>query len=512
MNVTANAEFANVRLEAYGLASPGFLEANPSPVREYIETVAADVENRQSIPPDGSVIYAIDQSRSAEHPSQTQIRRDVQHLNLVTFPCHPVTLFGLTEPRGFVSLTDLQILDASTDSPPFQWGISSTDSRPGDPEENCMTVWADPKLRVRLTLGFGFREKRLILVNNSSDDPKGSGYVLRGLETIPSWVLRGAESMWYLDESRLAKFEMNGIANPRVRHVHAEGQASLDEARAALAAHDYAAYRRAAERGWALESRAYGELLNMANNMIQGVLFYLVLLIPFSYALERLFFASGTIRGRITGMLAVFVLSFAVLAVVHPAFRFTLTPLLVLLAFVILALGVVVMFLIVSKVDTMLRARKRAVLGHHEETLAVGNVAGRAIDLGIANIRRRPQRGALTAATIVLVTFTLLSFTSLVPEIGISRLRHPLGVPTYRGLLARDRNWAPLPQPLYDSLRRHFDTGPARKSGPSAAVAGRAWFFSDGTGLASNVDLARASPTRKPTARIPRRPRPRPTP
>ena len=127
-----------------------------------------------------------------------------------------------------------------------------------------------------------------------------------------------------------------------------------------------------------------------------------------------------------------------------------------------------------GKVDEMLRARKRAVLGHHEETLAVGNVAGRALDLGVANIRRRPQRGALTAATIVLVTFTLLSFTSLVPEIGISRLRHPLGVPTYRGLLARDRSWAPLPLPLYESLLRRFGRRQGEKSSDRGAVAGRA--------------------------------------
>ncbi len=481
-DITGNAQFQRVRLEAYGLAGDRFVSENPEAIREYA-SILRDGAGGSHRSLDGSVLYAVDQSRPGEYPFETEIRRRVQHLNLVVFPCRPVTLAGLTEPRGFISLTDLQILDASTDSPPFEWGISKAESFLGDPEENCMTVWADPNLRVRLTLGFGFQERRLILINNSPEDPRGTGYVLNELRTIPSWILEGAESMGYLDEWRLTRFEEEGINNPRVRKIHEEAAGYLREARAALDRLEYGRYRRAAEQGWALESRAYGELLRMANNMIRGVIFYLALLIPFSYCLERLLLASATIRGRITGMVVIFAGTFAILALVHPAFRFTLTPMLVLLSFVILVLGVTVGAMVLGKIDALLRERKHAVSGLHEDHLDVGSVTTRAVDLGIANIRRRPQRAFLTALTITLVTFTLLSFTSLVPELGISRLRHPEGVPLYRGLLVRDRNWAPLPNPLYDSLRRNF------AGNPQGAVAARAWFFSDYVGFGSNIDL-----------------------
>jgi hypothetical protein len=222
----------------------------------------------------------------------------------------------------------------------------------------------------------------------------------------------------------------------------------------------------------------------MTNNMIRGVLFYLALLIPFSYCLERLLVASGTIRGRIVGMVVIFGVSFAVLAAAHPAFRFTMTPLIVLLAFVILALAGGVSLLVVGKFDRMLQERKQAAVGLHEDVRNTGRVALYAIDLGIANIRRRPKRGFLTAATIVLVTFTLLSFTSLVPELNISKLPHLEGeASTYKGLLIRSRNWAPLPAPLYDSLRRTYGA-------EGSVVAGRAWFFSDRTGSLSQIDVA----------------------
>ena len=485
---TMNWQFMSVHFEAYGLATHRFAEQNPEAMEEFFKAVSRHRPDEASsgLVMDGSVIYGVDKARPDEFAFQVAMKKQVEHLNLVAFPCRPITLYGLTEPQGFISLTDVQLLDASTESPPFQWGNSYSDSWRGDPEENCISIWADPALRVRLTLGFGMQEKRLILINNSAEDPIGEGYVLSELESIPSWVLQGARNMRHLDAWRLARFEAQGITNPRVSAMHEEAGVYLERAQAALDRYDYSGYRMAAERGWALESKAYGELLAMANNMIRGVLFYLLLLLPFAYCLERLVLNSGTIRGRVIGMAGIFTASFLVLALIHPAFRFTLTPMLVLIAFIILALAVAVSILILGKFDGMLMERKHALTGLHEDTVAIGNVAARAVDLGIANIRRRPQRAFLTGATIVLVTFTLLSFTSIVPEVSITRLRHPEGKPEYVGLMTRDRAWGGLPTPLYESLRRSY----ADEMGARAQVVGRAWFFSDQAGNLSQIDLA----------------------
>ncbi len=484
---TMNHQFMNVYFEGYGLATQRFASENPEAMEEYFKVInrrrPADAPPAELVL-DGGVIYGVDKARPDEFAFQIAMQKQVEHLNLVAFPCRPITLYGLTEPQGFISLTDVQILDASTESPPFQWGNSYSDSWRGDPEENCISIWADPTLRVRLTLGFGLQEKRLILINNSAEDPVGTGYVLSDLESIPSWVLQGARNMWHLDAHRLGQFEAQGITNPRVTAMHNEAAQYLDKAEQALEDHDYSGYRLAAERGWALESKAYSELLAMANNMIRGVLFYLILLLPFAYCLERLVLNAGGIQGRIVGMAAIFAASFLILALIHPAFRFTLTPMLVLIAFVILALAVAVSVLIIGKFDGMLLERKHAMTGVHEDTVAISNVAARAVDLGIANIRRRPQRAFLTGATIVLVTFTLLSFTSIVPEVSISRLRHPEGEPVYIGLMTRDRAWNPMPTPLYESLKRAYDA--------RAVVAGRAWYFSDHAGNLSQIDLAPA--------------------
>lgn len=484
-------EFAHCALEAYGMATERFIQANERAMGEFIAVTRFNGGGAAQIERDGSLLYALDMARPGEYPWQAPISGAEQRRNLVCFPSRAITLFGLTDPRGYLPITDVQILNAATQSPPFQFGQSTADEPVWDTDETCCTVWADPLLRVRVTLGLGFREKRLVLLNNTLEDPIGKGFALNELARIPSMVLQGAGDMWRLDQSRFEKLERNGVNNPRVKETREEAAQHLDEARKALDACDYGSYRAASEKGWALENRAYTELLATTNNLVQGVLFYLALLLPFAYCMERLVFASGTIRRRIFWMVAIFGGSFAVLALIHPAFRFTMTPLIVLLAFIILALAATVGLLVAGRFDTVLREQKQAVSGVHEESANTGGIAVRAVDLGIANIRRRPQRGFLTALTIVLVTFTLLSFTSIVPVVSISKLSHREGHPAYKGLLARDRHWNQLPEPLYLSLKRGFAAdGEATASELHSAVAGRAWFFSDASGQLSQIDLA----------------------
>lgn len=499
---TANWQFSNCKMEVYGTADPEFLARNADAMHQYRQVVQPKEgmprmgepgTRAATLPADGAIVYAVDMARASDYPWTANTEKQEQHVNIVCFPCRTFSLLGLTDPRGYIPLTDVKVLNAATTSPPFQFGMSLADAPAEDEAENLVTVWTDPTLRILLTLGVGFQGKRLILINNTPEAPEGEGFVVDDLTTLPSMILQGAGDMWTLDEARIQKLERNGVNNPRLRALHAQSGELIATARTALASRDYRAYRLAAEQGWALESKAYGEALGMINNMIHGVLFYLALLLPLSYCLERLFIASETIKKRILWIGGLFAGSFLLLAVIHPAFRFTMTPLLVLLAFIIVTLVVTVSVLIVGKMDAVLQERKTATMGRHEDQQRRGGIAVRALDLGMSNIRRRPQRGFLTALSVVMVTFILLSFTSLVPVTSISRLTHPRGTSTYRGLLARDRAWNPLSDALEQSLRRNFESELAADTdGPAAtnaAVAARGWFFSDNTGLLSQIDL-----------------------
>jgi len=492
IRTTDSARNMNCVMEVYGTADKSFLSANPSAVNEYLDVIHGKGSTNASIVNDGSILYAIDMARAADFPWQIEAEKEEQHVNIATFPCRSITLTGLTDPRGYLPITDLQLLQASTKSQPFQFGKSSTDISWGDPTEAIATVWADPTLRIMVTLGMGFQGKRLLLINNTPENPGGNGFVIEEIKALPSMVLQGVHDMWTLNEVRINKLERNGVSNPRIKKLHSAAAKLASTAQSAFSSNDYKTYRIAAERGWSLEGKAYSEIIALINNMLHGVLFYLALLLPLSYCLERLLVASVTLKKRIIWMAGIFSFCFIALAIIHPAFRFTMSPLLVLLAFAILSLVVTVSVLIVSKVDSVLLEQKREASGHHEEQYRRAGVLVRAFDLGISNIRRRPQRGFLTGLSVVMVMFILLSFTSLVPVVSISRLTHPRGEPVYNGLLARDKSWNPLPDALYESLERSF-TGQGKDgktlSKKDSLIAARGWFFSDWSGRLSQIDL-----------------------
>ncbi len=98
-------------------------------------------------------------------------------------------------------------------------------------------------------------------------------------------------------------------------------------------------------------------------------------------------------------------------------------------------------------------------------------------------MRRRKERTLLTCMTLVLLTFTVLSFTSIVNTIRYNDVGAP-GVSAYNGILLRMPTWDPLQQPAYRLLNDEY--------GGRFAVAPRAWFFGTAAGQQSFLHLTRA--------------------
>jgi len=75
--------------------------------------------------------------------------------------------------------------------------------------------------------------------------------------------------------------------------------------------------RPAARRAAGLENRAYPDVKATANDTVKGIIFYFVLLLPFSVFCERLLFSFADIRKRIAGFAGIFVLIFSVLPLLY---------------------------------------------------------------------------------------------------------------------------------------------------------------------------------------------------
>ncbi len=104
-------------------------------------------------------------------------------------------------------------------------------------------------------------------------------------------------------------------------------------------------------QAWAYEARVYPQAQQTANDVVQGVIFYLFLLIPFAYFLERLLFGYSDLKRQLLAAFGIFILIFGLFSQIHPAFSIgTVNPLIILIAFVMLALSVIVSLLGVGQV------------------------------------------------------------------------------------------------------------------------------------------------------------------
>jgi hypothetical protein len=230
-----------------------------------------------------------------------------------------------------------------------------------------------------------------------------------------------------------------------------------------------------------LESRAYPDVKRTASDTVNGIVFYFVLLLPFAFFMERLLFGFADIRRQLAAFAGIFFLVFLLLHLVHPAFKLSSSPYIILLAFVILVMGTVVIGLILTKFKGEMQKIKRQEAGVFEADVGRLGATAAAVLLGISNLRKRPIRTGLTALTLILVSFTALSFTSISTTIQFYRL--PRGeVAAYDGALVRERNWRSLQPVVLDYVSSNF--------GAHALVAPRAWFLLPDAGGRSHIHFS----------------------
>jgi ABC-type lipoprotein release transport system permease subunit len=209
----------------------------------------------------------------------------------------------------------------------------------------------------------------------------------------------------------------------------------------------------------------------MARDVIRAAIFLLLLCVPFAFCMERLLIASPNIYKQIAGIFVLFAIMTLALWSFHPAFKISSSPLIIILAFSIIFMSLVVIFVIYSRFDTELK-RLRSGRGTAQTTsFARASVLTSAVLLGVANMRKRKFRTALTSITIVLITFAVLCFTSATRYIGTTEL--PTGISSsHPGLLLRQRGFRPMPVEVAQNLQSVL--------GPQIRVVQRWWNVSAG--------------------------------
>jgi hypothetical protein len=414
-------------------------------------------------------------------------------LNYVIFPCVSVTFIELVDPRYLVSLQNLKVMDADTESDPHYFGNFLPLATRYDMSyvEPVAMVFVQRNAKIKALMSLGLVGFRLVLINADlknpqykdrwskpplkgllamkNDHPQGRGFRITQPTIFSDSAMQVTKDLWVLDDSRMSLLARHGISNDRLNQLHLLSLDALENAARAKQLLQWSRARAETQQAWAFESAIYPDVSATANDVVKGVLFYLFLVVPFAYFVERLLCGFADIRKQIVGVAVIFTTVLVILAFVHPAFKITMTPLLIFLAFVIISLAALVIGIVLVKFSGELERYRGGMMGVHRVDVNRIGALTAALNLGIANMRRRPTRTALTCATLILLTFTVLSFTSLKSYVRFNKYELPWKG-TYDGILFRSMSWGVLEDVQYRQFKAQL--------GDKFHLAPRSWLIS----------------------------------
>jgi len=413
-------------------------------------------------PQNGQVVWAIDKKQTGKNAYRIKVQRANMETDLVMFGCKQSVLFNLLEPRTFHYMNKYQLIDARREARPVRYSFSRLDTW----SSIVSSLFLEPGTPWKLTLSDTVLGWKLLLLNADDAHPQGQGYLVDDWPSVYRTDYMVARDMWALLGPRIRVLEKNGIYNERIARLQKEGLAVLAQARQAIEERAYDRFSRAAHRSWALATRVYSDVEDTQKDVLFGVLFYIALFVPFAFCMERLLFSYTNINRRIVAFCGILLLLIAVIYNVHPAFQLAYSPTVVILAFFIMGLsGIVTLIIYFRFEEEMVKLQQRA---RHIKSVEMGRWKAfvAAFLLGVSNLRRRRLRTALTCATLIILTFTVMSFTSVKSLRQHTRLLFQERAP-YNGYLFKTVNWNDLPPESLDVVANYF--------GGKAITAPRVW-------------------------------------
>ena len=395
----------------------------------------------------GEVIWAIDKKATGKSNYRLKIRRLEAKTDLILFSCTETTIFGLLEPRNFNYLTKVELLDGRRDAPPAHYWYSRIDTR----SSTMASIYTEPGTWLKAILSDNVLTRKMILTNGSQKKSMGLGYPVDQFGAINNTVYRAAADIWNLLSPRIKNLENHGIFDDKIGQLEERGLSALTKAEKSLNEFDYATFSSAASESMALANRVYVQVEKTQKDVLFGVLFYIALFVPFAFCMERFLFNYANIYKRIVAFCTILLALIIIIYQVHPAFQLAYSPTVIILAFFILGLSLMVSLIIFFRFEEEMILLQRRASHRRASEISHWKAFTAAFFLGVSNLRRRRIRTTLTCLTLIILTFTIMSFTTVKSGERQSRLFFNDTAP-YQGLLLKRVDWRSLPVEAVDNL------------------------------------------------------------
>lgn len=414
---------------------------------------------------DGLLAYVKDEGLSAQSVYKSMKLSLSQNMpvNLVAFRAAPVTILDTVNPQSFKPFSAATLINQKT--------LAAFPSLNVNTDAGLCTTFVKPDERFYVTLKAGSVQNELVQVIRAfvlgvslqealatpqvaplGKEIEGPGYLVADTPLLLSVPLEISKSMIFVNGRRLALADKYRMADERTQSFQ---QKSVDLARragdpqtphhaAVLQARDAATYA----------MLNHPVLRQTIAEAVVGILWYLALLVPFVFFFEKLVFGFTDIRRQLIANLFIFLAIFGLLRLLHPAFMMLRSSTMILLGFLIFLFSAGITLLFWGKFQQNLEQIKQA---RGKVTAAEINrmgVIGTAFMLGLNNMHRRKLRTGFTCATLVLLTFVMICFTSIHSDLVDQATA--VGKALYTGLLVKNEKFQPLTDPELFALQTKY--------------------------------------------------------
>lgn len=403
----------------------------------------AIIEGYRFLPGENRASWAIDKAVTDKNRYRVKLNRGLSETDLVMFGCVQTTLFGLREARSLNSLTRFRLLDSRIETEPSHYWYSRIDTR----QSSLASLFLEPDTPFKLTLSDTVLERKLMLLNNGQGEPEGRGFPASATPAVLNTALQAASDMVRLTTPRVDTLRRHSIVNQRIDELLATAKEELGSAVKAAAELRHEASAHHTGNSLAAIVRVYNDVEKTQRDVLGGVLFFIALFIPFAYCMERVLFAQVAIHKRLLSFSGLLLAIIIIIAAVHPAFKLTYSPLVVILAFFILGLSAVVTLILGGRFEREMQNLQHRAHVAKGRGISFWAAFTAAFAIGVTNLRRRKVRTALTCTTLAILTYTLLNFTSVKNSLEHGAVKYGETSP-YQGILLKAPEWKSLPPQL----------------------------------------------------------------
>ncbi len=289
---------------------------------------------------------------------------------------------------------------------------------------------------------------------SSESDIQGRGYLAADTPVLTYVHFDVSDSMLFTHGRRLELQKQYRMADERMLDFYERGHSWLEQARQDRKEFLTLDALLNAGRSLSYAINNHPVIRDRISQAVVGILWYLGLLVPFVFFFEKLVFGFTDIRKQLLAMGGVFLVVFALLRVMHPAFQMVRSSLMILIGFVMFLLTVLVTLMVGGKFKQNIKDLRQKEGKVEGADINRSGVIGTAFMLGLNNMRRRKVRTSLTCVTLILITFVMICFTSVSSD--LVNIEHVTGRSNWNGLQIQKRGFLALADSEINNIRNLY--------------------------------------------------------